>query len=79
MHSLSLSRFFCATDAIDVRISTKELDHQRRKREKDSSDGNFVQHFATAQNFIYAVYNSLKFASSPRCIPQCGEMEILVF
>lgn len=62
-HSLSLSRFFCATDAIDVRISTKEMDHQRRKREKDSPDGNFVQHFATAQNFIYAVYNSLKFAS----------------
>lgn len=34
MHSLSLSRFFCATDAIDVRISTKELDHQMRKRER---------------------------------------------
>lgn len=33
------------------------------EKERDSSDGNFVQHFATAQNFIFAVYNSLKFAS----------------
>lgn len=61
--SLSLSVLLC-----DGRNRCSHIDEgvgssNEKKREKDSPDGNFVQHFATAQNFIFAVYNSLKFAS----------------